>query len=410
MLFNILMTMKRTFYISSIFAVLLLTAYACDPKTELLGPLSPTPGEARLDNIPYNPVAYTFPVIKGLPPMEVPVDNPLTVEGVKLGRYLFYEKLLSIDSSISCGSCHQQDKAFTDGEVTSVGVGGTLGTRNSMMLINVGYNWKQNSAHNFNWDGKFRDLEDQVLAPVEHPLEMKNTWEVVETRLQAHEHYPRLFREAFGITYKSEMTRFLAAKAMAQFLRTLNSADSEYDRDEWVPFVYMSEAAQRGKSLFLGDAAGGSITGKDGECAHCHVFTRDRATFARNNFSNNAIDSVGSFNDFVDNGLGGVTGNPTDNGRFREVSMRNIALTAPYMHDGRFATLEEVMDHYMTHSGTNNRGPNVDNILTTAPTLPQLTQNEKQDIIAFLHALTDTSYVNKPEWGDPFLLPDPWAE
>jgi len=277
-----------------------------------------------------------------------------------------------------------------------------------MSLINVGYNWKQNSAHNFNWDGKFRNLEDQVLAPVEHPLEMMDDWANLEQELRDHAHYPKLFREAFGINTTSEITRYLAAKALAQFLRTLNSADSEYDRDRWVPFTYMSEAAQRGKLLFLGDAAG-STQVKDGECAHCHSFTDNFAIFARNHFSNNSLDSTNSLTDFVDLGLGGVTNNPTDNGRFREVSLRNVGLTAPYMHDGRFQTLEEVMNHYV-HSNHGQRGPNVANELTTATTLPTLTQREVDDIIEFMHALTDTSYINKPEWSDPFLLADPWTE
>ena len=141
--------------------VLLVLAFSCDPRHENIGPISPNPGEGRLDSISYTPTAYAFPTIPGLPAMETPADNPVTVDGVKLGRFLFYEKLLSIDTSISCGSCHHQDKAFTDGFDVSRGVDGILGTRNSMMLINVGYNWKQNSAHNFNWDGKFRNMEDQ---------------------------------------------------------------------------------------------------------------------------------------------------------------------------------------------------------------------------------------------------------
>lgn len=391
---------------SALILFFLIGLTACEPKDEIIGPISPTVGE--LDSIAYNPTAYNFPQINGLPTMEVPADNPVTNEGVRLGRFLFYEKTLSVDNSISCGSCHHQDMAFTDGSALSIGVGGTVGTRNSMTLINVGYNWKQNSSHNFNWDGKFATLEEQVLAPVEHPLEMMNSWEVVEQRLQAHEHYPRLFRQAFGINKTEEITKELAAKALAQFLRTLNSADSEYDRDEWVPFQYMNEAAQRGKLLFLGDAAGSAQT-KDAECAHCHSFTRNYAIFARNDFSNNAIDSVGSFSEFNDLGLGAVTGSAPDNGRFREVSVRNVALTAPYMHDGRFATLEEVLDHYVDHTG-GNRGPNVASELSTAQSLPTLTPAEKSDIIAFLHALTDTSYVNKPEWSDPFLQADPWAE
>ncbi len=380
-------------------------AVACDPKNEIVGPVSPTQGDG-LDTIQYNPAAYQFPTINGLPEMQIPIDNPVTMEGVKLGRYLFYDKLLSVDYSISCGSCHQQDKAFTDGVPKAIGVDGTVGIRNSMSLINVGYNWRPNNAHNFLWDGKFRHLEDQAVSPVTHPLEMKNTWEEVERRLREHEHYPKLFRKAFGINNKSEITEDLAGKALAQFMRTLNSAESKYDSVEWRAFNYFTEEQQRGYELFLGDAAGSMVT-KDAECAHCHSFSRNFALFARNNYSNNGLDSAATLNDFIDRGLGAITGVPTDNGRFREVTLRNIGLTAPYMHDGRFATLDEVLDNYISGG---HPSPNIANELASAPTLRTLSASEKADIIAFLNTLTDTSYFNKSEWSDPFILPDPWAE
>jgi cytochrome c peroxidase len=189
-------------------------------------------------------------------------------------------------------------------------------------------------------------------------------------------------------------------------MRTLNSADSKYDSVEWRAFNYFSEEQQRGYELFLGDVNGAAVT-KDAECAHCHSFSRNFATFARNNYSNNGLDSAQSFSDFIDKGLGGVTGVPTDNGRFKEVTLRNIALTAPYMHDGRFATLDEVLDHYISGG---HPSPNVANELASAPTLRTLSASEKSDIIAFLNTLTDTSYFTKEEWSDPFLLPDPWVE
>lgn len=378
---------------------------ACDPKNDTLGPLSPNENEGRLDSIPYQPQAYQFPQINGLPAMQIPSFNPVTVDGVKLGRYLFYEKMLSLDSTISCASCHQQDKAFTDGQAFSSGVDGTLSTRSSMSLINIGYSWRPNNAHNFMWDGKFRHLEDQVLAPIENPLEMKNTWEEVERRLKEHPHYPRLFRKAFGINNKSEINRDLAAKAMAQFMRTLNSAYSKYDSVEWANFNYFTDAQQRGYELFLGDV-GGSAVLYDAECAHCHSFSRNFATFARNNYSNNGLTTAATLFDFPDFGLGGVTGVASDNGRFKEVTLRNIELTAPYMHDGRFATLEEVLDHYVSGGHPSD---NVATELTTAPTLRTLNAAQKSDIIEFLKTLTDRTIVNSTEWSDPFLLADPWG-
>jgi cytochrome c peroxidase len=397
--------MSRPLRFSLLIFALVGIIIACDPRNEIIGPISPTPGDG-LDTIAYNPQAYQFPVINGLPAMQIPTDNPVTVAGVRLGKYLFYEKMLSIDSSISCGSCHKQNKAFTDGFPKSIGVDGTVGLRNSMSLINIGYAWRPNNAHNFMWDGKFRHLEEQILAPVENPLEMKNTWEEVERRMRVHAHYPRLFRQAFGISTKSEITKELAAKAMAQFMRTLNSADSKYDSVEFRAFNYFTDEEQRGYELFLGDVLGTIVT-KDAECAHCHSFSRNFSTFARNNFSNNGLDSAVTFNDFIDKGLGSVTNIPSDNGRFREVTLRNIGLTAPYMHDGRFATLEEVLNHYVSGG---HPSPNVANELASAPTIRTLSAGDKQDIIAFLKTLTDTSYFNKTEWSDPFLLPDPWVE
>ncbi|MCH2042922.1 MAG: c-type cytochrome [Saprospiraceae bacterium] len=402
--------MKKIIYLSC-FAALVLTG--CKEKIDSIGPLSPnynlTELEERLDTIPYFPTAYNMPVIDGLPPVEVPADNPMTEEGVRLGRFLFYETELSIDNTVSCGSCHHVDKAFTDGLDFSIGVNGARTTRNSMSLINIAYSEKQNSIHNLMWDGSFSTLEQQILeGPVTNSLEMANTWEEVETRLRAHNHYPRMFRQAFGITDKSEINRELVAKAIAQFERTLNSAASRYDQHEFVPFEYMDEQELRGMQLFIGDA--GSVNaGKDGECAHCHSFTRDKAVFGRFNFSNNGLDSTGNSFMFPDPGFGAVTGNIGDNGKFKEVTLRNIALTAPYMHDGRFNTLEEVMDHYVS-IGHGTSSPNVSNELTTAPDLPNLTQQEQDDIVAFLHALTDTSYVNKVEWSDPFSQENPWQE
>lgn len=402
--------MKKIIYLSC-FCALIITA--CKEKTESLGPLSPnyevTQLEGRLDTIPYSPTAYNMPVIDGLPVVEVPVDNPITEEGVRLGRFLFYEKELSIDNTISCGSCHHIDKAFSDGLDFSIGVNGATTPRSSMPLINIAYNEKQGSVHNFMWDGVFATLEQQILeGPVTNALEMANTWEEVEMRLRNHDHYPRMFRQAFGIMDKSEIDRHLVAKAIAQFERTLNSADSRYDQHEFVPFEYMSEQELRGMQLFIGDA-GVVNAGKDGECAHCHSFTRDKAVFGRFGFSNNGLDSTGTSFIFPDLGFGAVSGNIGDNGKFKEVTLRNIALTAPYMHDGRFQTLEEVMAHYVS-VGHGTSSPNVANELTTAPDLPTLTQQEQEDIITFLNALTDTSYVNKAEWMDPFLQANPWEE
>ncbi|MCH2023987.1 MAG: cytochrome-c peroxidase [Saprospiraceae bacterium] len=367
---------------------------ACN-ETEYIGPLSP----CALSAISYNPTSYTVTPPNGFPAMEHPNDNPITVEGIELGRHLFYDPILSRDSTISCGSCHILNKAFTDGRAKAIGIDNLLGNRSSMSLINIGYSRVKSRSHNFMWDGRFESLEEQVVkGPIEDPLEMDNTWEKVESDLRKHHEYPKMFRKAFGIDCKEDITRDLVGKAIAQFERTLNSANSKFDQDQWVPFVYMTAQELRGMTLFIGDAAGVPST-KDAECAHCHSFSQNKALFARNDFSNNGLDSVTNLTDFIDLGYGYITNNISENGQFKEVTLRNIALTAPYMHDGRFATLEEVVDHY-TSGG--NPSPNLASELTTAPTITTLTTSDKEDLIAFLHALTDTSYFNKSEWMSPF--------
>jgi cytochrome c peroxidase len=353
----------------------------------------------NLEVFNYAPSSYTVIPPDGFPAMEHPENNPITVEGIELGRHLFYDPILSRDSTVSCSSCHNLNKAFTDDLPKAIGIEGRFGRRSSMSLINIGYSWIKNRPHNFMWDGKFETLEQQIIGgPVEDPVEMDNTWETVENDIRQHPSYPQMFRSAFGINCTDEINRELVAKAIAQFERTLNSASSRFDEDLWVPFVYLTAQELRGKTLFEGDAAG-STSSKDAECAHCHSFSANKTLFARNEYSNNGLDSVSSLNEFADLGLGGITGNISQNGQFREVSLRNIGLTAPYMHDGRFATLEEAVDHYT--SGVKN-APNLSAELSTAPTLSTLTNSEKEDLVAFLHALTDSSYFNKPEWSNPF--------
>ena len=383
---------------------LLLFVVACRDEYRI-GPLSPFNPVGRLDTIPYSPTPFAIISPLGMPTMPTPAENPTTVEGIKLGRLLFYDPILSGDSTMSCASCHQIDKAFTDGRARSIGIAGLEGTRNSMSLINVGFNWKPNRQTNFNWDGAFATLEAQAIMPVQHPLELNADWSIVEKKLRQHAHYPRLFRQAFGVEHVDEIDRFYAARAIAQFLRTLNSAAAPVDSFYRVPFYSLSPEAERGMELFIGDT-GGNPFARDAECAHCHSFTRDFMTFARNDFSNNALDSVASLNDFIDKGLGTITGRIQDNGRFREVTLRNIALTAPYMHDGRFNTLEEVMDHYVEHGHSR---PFAAFELSTSTDLRTLTAQEKADIIAFLHALTDTSYFSRQEWQNPFVVEaNPW--
>jgi cytochrome c peroxidase len=331
----------------------------------------------------YSPTDYTFDIPDYMPTPVVPAENPMTQEGVALGRMLFYDPIFSADSTLSCAGCHDPKLAFTDGKALSTGILGVEGKRSSMSLVNLAYN-----TRGFFWDGRSRSLEEQALIPIEDHTEMADTWENVEDKLRRHDEYPRLFRAAFGIERKSELTRDLAVKAIAQFERTLISAQSRYDKVIWESDGFPTDSEQRGIALFfIEDDQSVEHPG----CSHCHF----NPLFTDNQFRNNGLDSVATLNDFEDKGLGGVNGNIFDNGKFRVPTLRNIALTAPYMHDGRFNTLEEVLDSY---SRGGHGMPNEDaNILPFT-----LTEQDKADLIAFMEMLTDTSFINNPDFSNPF--------
>ncbi len=321
--------------------------------------------------------------------MEVPVDNPTTNEGVELGRHLFYDPILSLDSTISCASCHKQENAFAADVAFSLGVDGTVGFRNSMSLANLAF---VPPSKGLNWDGLVPTLEEHHLEPVVNELEMKEDWNNVENKLRQHPTYPQMFRRAFGIENSGEITRDHTVKALAQFIRTLISLKSKYDwRNGFVDpnnKPLYTTAEDNGATLVTTE---GPIPDTGPECVHCHQPNR---FFTDHTFRNNGLDS-----DFTDLGKGAVTGIPGDNGKFKTTTLRNIALTAPYMHDGRFATLEEVMDHY---SEGLHPSPTIDPILGVRIPGIGLTEQEKSDIISFLHALTDTSFVTNPAFSSPF--------
>ena len=331
----------------------------------------------------YAPQDYVFDLPDWMPQPIIPEDNPTTVDGVALGRRLFYDPILSADSTQSCASCHRQELAFTDGRVFSVGIRGLEGRRNAMSLVNMGYN-----ARGFFWDGRSKTLEEQALIPIEDHLEMDNTWENVEEALRNHPDYPQRFRAAFGIERRSELDRDLVVKAIAQFERTLISYESRYDDIVWERNGFPTDSEQRGLELFfIEDNQSVEHPG----CSHCHF----NPHFTDHSFKNNGIDSVANLEAFSDRGRGEVTNNRYDNGKFRVPSLRNVALTAPYMHDGRFATLEEVLDHYSSGGhGVINEDPNIRPFT--------LSERDKQDLIAFMHMLTDTSFTQKEAFSNPF--------
>ena len=262
------------------------------------------------DISPGTPLVVELP--SRFPEMLSPADNPITVEGVALGRLLFFDPLLSADSTIACASCHLPEFAFSDTARFSRGVAGFTG-RNSMSVANLAW------APSLFWDGRAASLEAQVLAPVADPVEMGETWDNVELKLRRHHDYPALFDAAFP---DQLITRDLVARAIAQYERTLLSGQSRYDR------FLRGEVGFNDEEL-LGETV---FNSERGDCFHCH----GTILLSDNRFHNNGLDA-----DPSDTGRAGVTGDDADRGRFRTPTLRNIELTPPYMHDGRFATLEE---------------------------------------------------------------------
>ncbi|MCB0705902.1 MAG: cytochrome C peroxidase [Saprospiraceae bacterium] len=319
--------------------------------------------------------------------MPIPSDNPLTVDGVALGRYLFYDPILSLDSTISCASCHLPAAAFADTVALSKGVGGTLGVRNAMSLANVGY--YQNGLF---WDGRVATLEEQSLHPVQDPLEMREDWNKVEEKLQQHPEYQKRFRAAFGIENSLDIDRYLAAKALAQFERTLISGTSKYDfaNFDWgTQQQFFTSSELRGRNFFFSEPD--DPNDPHPGCTHCHT----SLLLTTNEYLNNGLDEAPELTGFSDLGRGGVTLSVFDNGRFRVPTLRNITRTAPYMHDGRFESLEDVLDHY---SSGGHYAPNVDaNIQAFV-----LTEEQKTDLLAFLQTLTDQSFIENPAFLNPF--------
>lgn len=336
-----------------------------------------------LSKIPHNPQPYTIEQPEFFSPMSIPGDNPMTIEGVRLGRFLFYDPILSVDSSLSCANCHLPELAFTDALKKSPGVTGELGARSSMSLVNVGY-----FNNGFFWDGRSKTLEEQALHPIEDPKEMNDTWENVEEKLRRNPIYPQMFRQAFPIQNKSEITRELVTKALAQFERTLVSANSKYDQAVSFenPTAEFNQLEIDGYLLFFRD-----IQTHHPGCHHCHA----PPLFGGDTYFNNGLDEALDLNDFEDYGLGAITGNQFDNGKFKTPSLRNIEFTAPYMHDGRFETLEEVLEHYASGGHfADNLDPNITGFT--------MTEYEKEALLAFLKTLTDESFFEKSEIKNPF--------
>ena len=338
-------------------------------------------GGRSLTHIDYSPTELIIEDPFGFPKMEIPPDNLLTHEKVELGQHLFFDPILSIDSTMSCASCHFPESSFTDNKAVSTGVDGIAGTKSAMSLINVGYYYT-----GLFWDGRVGTLEEQALLPVEDPIELHNNWPGLMKTLQEHDSYPEMFRLAFGIENTNEMTKEMAAKALAQYQRVIISGNSKFDQTlpEDAQIAPTDEELE-GFDIFFGR------DGVDAHCGHCHT----APLFTSNAFANNGITEVDSVSDFPDLGYGKVTGNPLDNGKFRIPTLRNVSMTGPYMHDGRFETLEEVIEHYDSGGVFS---PNKDPFIIPLG----LTDEQKENLLLFILSLNDTSYLENEYVSNPF--------
>jgi cytochrome c peroxidase len=319
-------------------------------------------------------------------PALVPEDNPMKQASVDLGRFLFWDTRLSGDNSMSCGTCHSPQAGFSDPVPVSVGIDGSLGTRNAMALVNLVF------QPIITWDGHQPSLEAQSGAPVENPIEMHDDWDDVLIELEDDSMYSEMFQAAYGSPC-IDKTR--ATKAIAQFIRTMTSFNSKYDKAFFTGGYTFTALENLGLELWSqeGGFPPEVPIGQGGaDCFHCHSI--ETQLFSDNQFHNNGLDSV-----FTDLGQGGVTGNPNHNGRFKTPTLRNIEFSAPYMHDGRFATLEEVIEHY--NSG-GHPSATVDPFMKFTVGGLQLTEQKKAALIAFMKTLSDTEFINNPDFQDPF--------
>jgi cytochrome c peroxidase len=328
-----------------------------------------------------NTTAYKFPQLRYFPEMPVNTGNPVTVEGADLGRHLFYDPILSADSSISCASCHKQEFAFSDSpNQFSKGITKTSLARNTLPLFNLAW------YPSYFWDGKAASIEAQILQPVRSHDEMDLDWKEVEKRLSRSKYYSARFRDVFGI---SQIDSTSICKAIGQFERTLLSYRSKYDR------------CVNGIDHFTQDEAEGFVLVNDmtkGDCLHCHTTDGD-ALGVVPGFSNNGLDMVMNRSGYSDAGRGSITGDANDNGKFKIPSLRNLGFTAPYMHDGRFRTLQEVLDFY---SDNVQQCANLDSRMSGAHRGGvHLTKEERRKVIAFLNTLNDSAFVTDPRFARP---------
>lgn len=299
---------------------------------------------------------------EGFPQMQIPTDNQLTKSRVNLGKKLFFDTRLSLDSTVSCATCHIQEYGFADHFSISPGINGALGFRNTPTLANIGY------AESFFMDGGVPTLELQVLAPIENPDEMNLPVPHAVDRMANIPEYQMLAQEAYGRTFDA----FVLTRAIAAYERTLISGNSKFDRYYYKGENVFSTSELNGYQLFL-----------DKGCVDCH---------SGFNFTDNAFYNVGLYTNYTDIGRKRVTTLDEDEGKFKTPTLRNVELNSPYMHDGSLSSLEEVIDHF-------DSGGKVHANKSSKISALNLTSTEKQDLIHFLKTLTDSEFLHNEKHG-----------
>lgn len=386
-----------------VFGLLVLLAFACkkDDESELLTENNSVSVDTETGAAwPYSSYNYEFPdlpdhfrtnLVQSF--INTPGNNQISNEGATLGRVLFYDKALSMNLTVACASCHSQETGFTDPLILSEGFEGGKTRRHSMALVNLAYY----ERGRFFWDERAETLEEQVLMPIQDMVEMGMDLPTLVDRLQGIEYYPPLFMAAFG---SGEVSSDRVSKALAQFIRSMISANSKYDaglamtNDMNSNFGNFTQEENRGKALFRQN------------CGSCHqqAALGDQLSDVIFHISgplNNGLDATST----TDLGFAEVTGNQNDEGKFKSSSLRNIAVQAPYMHDGRFATLRQVVDFY---SDQVQNHPNLSPPLRPAvpiggnPGQMNLSNAEKEALVAFMNTLTDTEFLTDPKFSDPF--------
>lgn len=398
---------KKSFSVLCALCLAWLLFYGCSKSSDPVPP-NPTPSVnypgPNLPSTAFNyanltseiPASIAEFILKSPAPLgkpgpidNTPADNPITDNGATLGRVLFYDKHLSVNNTIACASCHHPDKAFTDGTVFSEGFEGKKTRRNAMSLVNLRYF----RAKKMFWDFRAADLETQTLMPIQDLVEMgMPSLTALVDKVKSISYYPDLFQKAFG---SKDVSSINIAKALSQFIRSIISFQSKYDKGLSDNFAGFTAQELNGKTLVT-----------KFNCIECHsdltspvAKTNPSFLIVDNNGtndigigSNNGLDDV-----FTDRGIGEITGKVADQGTFKIPTLRNIELTAPYMHDGRFATLEQVIDHYA--SGV-KKNPNLG--IQLIPGGLRFSEQDKKDIIAFLKTLTDKTLASNPRYMDPF--------